>query len=192
MSTIAAEHYSEREPVKRSTILLGTILFLISEVFLFGSLFWVYYYLKYQTSGWPPAHPESTRAIINTIVLLVSSGTIWLALHSIQKGSKNGLAFWLIITVLLGISFLGITVWEWLHEDFLPWSHAYGSIFFTLTGFHALHVFLGVMFMIFLFIRTARNRFSERDYVPVEAGSYYWHFVDFIWLIVFTTLFIVR
>jgi cytochrome c oxidase subunit 3 len=187
---------SRRESVKTSStpMYLGMVLFLISEVFLFGSLFWTYYYLRAENAVWPPASVQLDMipATINTVILLSSSALIWWAGRLIRRGSENGLAVSLAVTVFLGLAFLGITLFEWTHETFRPWTSAYGSIFYTLTGFHALHVFGGVMLMLALFGRALRHRFSSTRFLPIEVGSLYWHFVDFIWIIVFTTLFIVR
>ena len=170
----------------------GMKVFLTSETFLFGSLFWTYYYLRAMTPGWPPEHPSATLAGVNTIFLLASSGTIWLGLRAIRSGNEKGLAGGLIATAILGALFLAITGHEWAHEDFRPWTNAYGSTFYTLTGFHALHVFGGVVLMLVLLTRTVKHRFSAGSFRAVEVGSLYWHFVDVIWLFVFTTLFIVR
>jgi cytochrome c oxidase subunit 3 len=109
-----------------------------------------------------------------------------------NKGNEKGLALGLGITLLLGLTFLGVTVFEWSHEPFRPWTNAYGSIFYTLTGFHALHVFGGVLLLAALLTRTLRHRIGIGKSIGVEVGSYYWHFVDFIWIIVFTTVFVVR
>jgi cytochrome c oxidase subunit 3 len=171
---------------------LGMVLFLISEAFLFGSLFWTYYYLRALTPGWPPEHPSAVLASVNTAILLSSSIVIWLGTQVIRKGHHRGLLLLLLVTTLLGCTFLGITVWEWTHEAFQPWTNAYGSIFFTLTGFHALHVFGGVLLMLALAARTARRRFSAENHLAVDIGSLYWHFVDFIWILVYISLFIVR
>ncbi len=192
----ASRSISRTEPAKlgASNPHTGMILFLVSETFLFGALFWTYYYLRTTSPAWPPQgiSLDAGLAIINTIILLASSVTFWWATRAIQKNSRNGLATGLLITILLGATFLTITGWEWVHETFRPWSHAYGSTFFTLTGFHALHVFGGIVFMVFLLIRTLRHRFSATEHVAVDAGSLYWHFVDFIWLIVFTSIFIIK
>ena len=173
---------------------LGMALFLISEAFLFGSLFTAYYYLRSEAPVWPPAGVEidSTLAIINTVLLLSSSGAIWWAVRSARRGGENSLAAGLAITMVLAAAFLGVTFFEWTHENFTPWTSAYGSIFYTLTGFHALHVFGGVVLMLSLLTRTLRRGFSSGNYTAVEVGSYYWHFVDFIWIIVFTSIFIIR
>ena len=170
----------------------GIILFIISEAFLFGSLFWTYYYLRAWTPGWPPEHPDPVLASINTVVLLPSSYYISRAVSAIQRGNTKGLATWLVVTLSAGVIFLGITVFEWTHESFVPSTNAYGSIFFTLTGFHALHVFGGVLLMAALLNRTLKQRFSAERHVGVEIGSYYWHFVDLVWVFVFATIFIIR
>jgi heme/copper-type cytochrome/quinol oxidase subunit 3 len=184
----------ESESASRSPMRLGMVLFLISEAFLFGSLFWTYYYLRSSNAVWPPSgvQLDLNLALVNTFILLISSASIWWAGRAIRNGNERGLALGLAITVLLALSFLSITIFEWTHEDFRPWTSAYGSIFYTLTGFHALHVFGGIMIMLALFARTVRHRFSSRNLMAVEVGSLYWHYVDFIWLIVFTSLFIVR
>ncbi len=170
----------------------GMAMFIVSEVFLFGALFFTYYYLRGTTTGWPPEHPSASRAIANTVVLLSSSLTIWLAGRSIRLGNVKALTGWLVVTAALGLTFLGITGWEWGSESFKPWTNAYGSIFFTLTGFHALHVLGGVLMLTGLTLRSARGRFSAVNRHAIEVGSIYWHYVDIIWILVFTTIFIVR
>jgi heme/copper-type cytochrome/quinol oxidase subunit 3 len=170
----------------------GILFFLVSEVFLFGSLFWTYYYLRGQTPGWPPEHPDAILASINTFFLLSSSVTMWWAIRSIRLGRESGLALGLGATLVLGATFLGITIFEWIHEPFQPWTNAYGSIFFTLTGFHALHVLAGLLLISALLTRTLRHRFSSTRFLGAEIGSYYWHFVDLIWIFVFSSIFIIR
>jgi cytochrome c oxidase subunit 3 len=174
------------------TLKTGMKVFLTSEAFLFGSLFWTYYYLRALTPGWPPEHPSATLAGVNTILLLASSLTVWLGLRAIRAGDEGGLARGLAATAVLGAIFVAITAHEWAHEDFRPWTNAYGSTFYTLTGFHALHVSGGVVLMLVLLNRTLKHRFSGSNFLAVEVGSLYWHFVDVIWLLVFSTLFVVR
>jgi heme/copper-type cytochrome/quinol oxidase subunit 3 len=174
--------------------LTGMLVFLASEAFLFGSLFFTYFYLKINTPVWPPAgvHLDNGLAIINTVILLSSSGVVWLASKFIRKGNVSGLAAALLATAVMGSAFLGITVWEWTHEAFRPWSIAYGAIFYTMTGFHALHVLGGVLLMLALSIRARRGRYSRGNFTAIEVGSFYWHYVDFIWILVFITLFLIR
>jgi len=170
-------------------------LFIISEAFLFGSLFWTYYYLRLQSGPhWPPegVHLALGLVSLNTVILLSSSPTMHLATLSVRRNDRRALLFWLPITILLGTTFLGITLWEWVHAPFRPWSHAYGSIFFTLTGFHALHVLGGLFVLLALWVRALRGRISKRHHLDLEVGGLYWHFVDFVWIFVYTTIFWVR
>ncbi len=192
-SNIDVDH-AVTEKISQSPMYMGMILFLISEAFLFGSLFWTYYYLRAENPVWPPAgvHLDVVLASINTAILLSSSVTIWWAGRAIRQGREKSLAWGLAVTMLLGITFLGITIFEWTHEDFSPWTSAYGSIFYTLTGFHALHVLGGVLLILALLTRTLKNRITPAKFGAVEIGSLYWHYVDLIWIIVFTTLFIVK
>jgi cytochrome c oxidase subunit 3 len=175
-------------------ILTGVVIFLISEFFLFGALFFTYYYLRSVSQPWPPSgvHLDMGRPIANTVILLASSAVIYMGVRAARRGNWQRAGWFLVITLSLGVMFLGITVWEWLQETFRPWSSAYGSIFYTLTGFHALHVFGGIMLLTALHNRIRHNRFSTGNYQAIELGSIYWHYVDFIWILVFITLFIVR
>jgi heme/copper-type cytochrome/quinol oxidase subunit 3 len=188
MSVSAAELPTAR----KSPMPMGIAMFLTSESFLFGSLFWTYYYLRAYGSGWPYHHPSALMASFNTVILLASSAVIWAGGRAIRRGSEHGLRNALIGTAVLGAVFLGITFHEWWREDFRPWTDAYGSIFYTLTGFHALHVLGGVVLMLALLSRTVRHRYSAENHVAIEVASTYWHFVDAVWLVVFSTLFIVR
>jgi len=184
----------ESPAVQPSKNYFGMVMFLISEAFLFGSLFWTYYYLRATTQVWPPAgvKPDLMLASINTILLLSSSAVIWWAGRSIRRGNQKALAASLMITMALATIFLGITIFEWIQVPFRPWTHAYGSIFYTLTGFHALHVFCGILLMAALLTRTLKGRFSATNFKAVEIGSLYWHFVDLIWILVFVSIFIVK
>jgi heme/copper-type cytochrome/quinol oxidase subunit 3 len=188
-ASVTAEEKTSNSPMK-----WGIVLFLMSEAFLFGSLFATYYYLRAETAVWPPVgvQIDSALGVINTVILLSSSGVMWWAGKSIQNNNQKGLTKGLAAVIVLGVIFLGITIFEWTHESFRPWTSAYGSIFYTLTGFHALHVLGGVALMAALLRRNLKHQFSASRFMAVEIGSLYWHFVDLIWIFVFTTLFIVR
>lgn len=174
---------------------LGMALFLVSEAFLFGSLFIIYYYLRANTVGaWPPANVHLALGLVtvNTVLLLSSSVTMHAATAAIRRGRQGSLARWLLATIVLGAAFLGITAWEWTHATFRPWDHAYGSIFYTLTGFHALHVLIGLGVLAALLARATRGRFSAQRHLAVEVGGLYWHFVDGVWIAVYSTIFLIR
>ncbi len=174
---------------------LGMILFLISESFLFASLFIIYYYLRgYSLPHWPPAGVEVHLNVstINTFVLLSSSLTVYLAVRAARRGNTSRLAVWLASTMLLGSVFIAIKLYEWATNSFGPWDHAYGSIYYTLTGLHALHVLIGLGILSALLGRTLAGRFSAQRHSAVELGSLYWHFVDLVWIFVFSTIYLVR
>jgi cytochrome c oxidase subunit 3 len=179
----------------QSTPYLGMALFLISESFLFGSLFWTYFYLRGRLlPDWPPQGVQLAMVLvsINTAILLSSSGTMQWAIGSVQRGSRGGLVLGLLATIALGATFLGITGWEWVHVPFRPWSHAYGSIFYTLTGFHGAHVLGDLLLLLALLVRAWRGLVGRGRSLAVEVGGLYWHFVDAVWVGVFTSLFIIR
>jgi len=182
----------ESAGARASRLRTGVALFLVSEACLFGSLFWTYYYLRGLTPGWPAHFPSATLPAFNTLVLLAGSGTAWVAARTVRRGSRTRLSAALLATAILGAAFLAVTFWEWGHEVFRPWTDAYGSVFFTLTGFHALHVFGGVVLMLALYARTVRHKISSRNHTTIDVGSLYWHFVDLIWILVFTTVFLIR
>ncbi len=191
---MSAAHTGELEGRRGiPTLFVGMAMFLISETFLFGNLFTTYFYLRGKSPVWPPqgVELELPLILVNTIILLTSSVTMQWAINRAQAGRK-GLVTPLIVTMLLGAVFLSIKGWEWYHAGFRPWDHAYGSIFFTLTGFHGLHVLGGIGVLAALLVRTLRIRGTPMAPLPVEVGGLYWHYVDFIWIFVFGSIYIVR
>lgn len=170
------------------------LLFIVSETFLFGSLFSSYFYLRAKSLLWPPegVHFEMALVTFNTLILLSSSVTMQWAVMSAGKGDQKGLIKGLMGTMLLGTMFLIIKAVEWGRDVFRPWDHAYGSVYFTLTGFHALHVLLGLFILAALFIRARNQLFTSKRHLPVIVGGLYWHYVDAVWILVFATLFIIK
>jgi len=194
MSAHAQPATVEERPLATS-MGLGMALFLLSEAFLFGSLFIIYYYLRSHAPGlWPPEGVELHFAFssANTLILLSSSVALHLGIRAIRRDDRRGLASALLLTILLGSVFLAVKLYEWSSNSFGPWDHAYGSIYYTLTGFHALHVFAGLGILGALLTRAWAGRFSARHHLAVELGGLYWHFVDVVWLAVYTTLYLVR
>jgi cytochrome c oxidase subunit 3 len=178
----------------RNPMYAGIIAFFFSESFLFSALFFAYYYMKFNSQVWPPqgVNIDLTLAIPLTVILLTSSLVVWAAGKSLERGNILGLILLLSVTALLGAGFMGITVFEWLNSGFTPASHAYGSIFFTLTGFHFMHVFGGTLLLTILMVRSMRGHYSSKSMTGIKIGSYYWHFVDIIWILVFITVFIIK
>lgn len=179
---------------RQTPLYLGMALFIVSETFLFGSLFWTYFYLRSKTPIWPPegVHLEVTLMSANTLILLASSATMGRALASMRRGDERGLVRGLSTTILLGSAFLVIKAFDWVTAPFRPWDHAYGSIYFTLTGFHALHLLIGILVLGALLLRARRGLFPSGHSLPLEVGGLYWHFVDLVWVLVFLSLFVIR
>ena len=176
--------------------LVGMLLFISSEVMFFGGLFATYFNARASFSGeWgpPPGAPELEVlpiALPITIILLTSSLTMHQAVRAIRRGSSGGLRVWLLITLLLGILFLAGQAYDYTQLGFGISDGVFGTEFYTLTGFHGAHVFGGVVGLLILAARAGQGQFSARNHVAVEAVSYYWHFVDIVWIGLFTTLYI--
>ncbi len=175
---------------------LGILLFIHSEVMLSASFFAAYFFLRVVVGPdtWPPQGIELPVLIagINTVVLISSSFTVHYALEAIRKGNHDGLKLGLVMTWLLGATFLFIQINEYIHIGFTPRDGAFGSIFFSLTGLHGAHVFVGLLLLTFATIRAFRGHFgpAQKDHLGVEVPGIYWHFVDIMWIVVFMTVYI--
>jgi cytochrome c oxidase subunit 3 len=195
----AHEHHGPPEAHQSSRIdrqTLGVLLFIVSEVMLFGAFFASYFFLRVVVSPpeWPPAPFELPVAVagMNTAILFSSSFTVHYALEAIRHGNRNGMILGLGATWLLGATFLFIQLNEYVHIGFSARDGAFGSIFYGLTGLHGAHVFVGLLLLTFVNIRAWRGHFGPepKDHLGVEMAGIYWHFVDVMWLIVFTTVYV--
>jgi cytochrome c oxidase subunit 3 len=189
VSTSAAHHRSGAP-----TILFGTILFLASELLFFGGLFGAYYALRAQTSPWPPegVELETLLAAVATLLLVLSSGTFHLGLVAARRERIGGLRVWIGITLLLGALFLSLQVLDYSRLSFEVSSHAYGTMYYAMTGLHWLHVAAGLVLMCVLLGRIAQGAYRGGQIDGLHAVGYYWHFVDVVWIGLFATLFLVR
>jgi len=176
------------------TAWVGMVIFLGSWTVMFAALFFAYGLLRVQSSVWPPdgyARLPLLLPAINTAVLLLSS----VALHRGQLAvrSNRPLFPWLLTTLGLGLVFLALqgVVWNslWL-EGFVTASGRYGSIFYTLTAFHALHVLVGLGFLLWLIPRSLQSTYTPRDNTPVRLTAMFWHFVDIVWIVLFVTVYV--
>ena len=175
---------------------LGILLFILSEIMLFASFFAAYFFIRIVTGPetWPPPGVELPVLIagINTVILVSSSFTVHYALEAIRKDNHEGLKLGLVLTWLLGATFLFIQINEYIHIGFTPRDGAFGSIFFSLTGLHGAHVFVGLLLLTFATVRAFRGHFgpAQKDHLGVEVPGIYWHFVDIMWIIVFASIYI--
>ena len=197
MST-AVRRVEEREEAtshSRPLSWYGMIFFIASEAVFFANLIAAYLYLRvrdgsaFNPLGTGHVELDKTLAAINTVILLSSSIPMHLAGRSIAKGDRSGLKRWLPLTIILGATFIGIQMYEYLNNGFGPDRGVVGSTFYVLTGFHGAHVTAGIVFLAVCFFRSMRGDFTKDRHFAVTAAEMYWHFVDAVWIILVTTLY---
>ena len=174
---------------------VGTIVWLSSELMFFAALFGMYFTLRAEAAPalWtPPDIKVDGLRLFFTSVLIASSGTMQMAVHRIKQGNVSSMRRWTVLTMVMGITFLAGQAHEWINLPFTIASDAYGSAFYAMTGFHGLHVFAGLLIMMVMLGRAATGAYSDREYAGVEVTAYYWHFVDIVWIGLFTTIFVIR
>jgi cytochrome c oxidase subunit III len=172
---------------------LGMLLFIISEIMLFGAFFTAYFFIRVVgEADWPAQGEELPVAIagVNTAILLSSSFTMHWALEGARNENRRALQIGLLTTALLGLSFLVIQVNEYVHLGFSPQDNAQGTIFYGLTGLHGAHVFVGLSLLTFATVRAFRGHFTAKEHRGVEVPGIYWHFVDVMWIFVYSTLYL--
>ncbi len=164
-----------------------------TEGALFAYLLFSYYYSLLQASGpWPPeGAPALTLALPNTFVLLASSVAVWVGERGIRKNQRLQMLFGFAGAFLLGVVFVAVQLKEWSNKTFSLDTHLYGSFYFTITGFHMAHVVVGLLVLAALGFWGFRGHYSRERHEPVSIGALYWHFVDVVWLAVFTTFYLV-
>ncbi|MGG1632924.1 cytochrome o ubiquinol oxidase subunit III [Paenibacillus sp. FSL A5-0031] len=180
---------------QESMKMFGFWLFLITDVILFGTLFATYVVLRLNTDGGPTGAEllEMNGIIISTFILLTSSFTSGIAVLEMNKGNKRGLILWLAITAVLGASFIYLEVNEFMHlvhEGANIGTSAYWSAFFVLVGTHGLHVSLGLVWMIALILQIRRRGITPVTKRKVGIISLYWHFLDVVWIFVFSIVYL--
>jgi cytochrome c oxidase subunit III len=172
---------------------LGIFLFIISEVMLFGAFFTAYFFLRVvRGDPWPApgtAIPVAVAAV-NTAVLVSSSLTMHWALVSAKAGNRAGMKAGLFTTFFLGLTFLSVQLNEYVHLGWSPQDSAQGTIFYGLTGLHGAHVTVGLLLLAFANARAFRGHFSPEEHRGVEVPGIYWHFVDVMWIFVFSALYV--
>lgn len=186
----------KQEPLisRISPPMLGLWIFIASESLFFGLLISSYLYLRIRAGAWPPADaPELDLLIpaINSVVLLSSGVTMHGAHEAMRRGDRVVYMGGVLVTMLLGSVFLLGQAYEYVHAGFGLSSGILGSSFFTLTGFHGAHVFVGLVFLGLVLLRAARGHYSADRHLAVEASALYWHFVDVVWVVLFTVLYLI-
>jgi cytochrome c oxidase subunit 3 len=185
----AAHRSSRVEPQ-----LLGMLLFIISEVMVFGAFFTAYFFIRVAQGDPWPAHGTTLPvavAGVNTAILMSSSFTLHWAEAAIKKGNRFGLKAGILTTFLLGCAFLFIQINEYANIGFAPQDQAQATIFYSLTGLHGAHVFIGLTLLLIVTIRAFRGHYSPEEHRGVEVPGIYWHFVDIMWIVVYTTVYLI-
>jgi len=176
---------------------LGLKLFLVSETAIFGAFFAHYYYSRMHQAVWPPEgapHLATSLPAIATLILMISSATVNRAHHLLQHGKNLASRRWVVLTIVLGVVFLTIQGYEWgflkAFDEFTFNEGVYGTLFYIMTGFHGLHVATGLLLLLLVYIRLTLGHFTPQRHFAFLAASWYWHFVDVIWIFLFGTIYL--
>ena len=194
----ASGHVDQLYVETRELRLQGFLLFLIADCVLFSSFIFAYLYMRNSGQGWPPPGIQRLDvgfAAWNSVVLFGSGATMHYALENFKHGKFIRYMWFLIGTIILGAGFLGGQAYEYNHlinAEHVTWSGSgiFGASFFTLTGMHGMHVFFGVCYLTVLLLQSAAGVYSHGKYFGITAGTLYWHFVDVIWVVLFSIFYL--
>ena len=205
---VALAHQFDSLEQQRDATTLGMWVFLVTEVLFFGGLFTVYSVYR---SSYPEAFAAASHELdillgtINTVILITSSLTMALAVHAAQVGQRKALIAFLVVTMLLGAAFLGIKSVEYYHKfvehhvpgpgfqferEYFRHAQLFFSLYFMMTGLHALHMVIGVGIMLWMVAWAWRGTITAEYYSPIEISGLYWHFVDIVWIFLFPLLYL--
>jgi len=185
-----------------SNVVLGMLLFITSEVMFFAGLFAAYFNVRANAAQWPPVNPETGEAFHlailpfvgpATVLLILSSFTCQFAVWAIRRGDRVGFLRNIAVTFIIGLVFLGMQALDYAllySEGITLQSGTFGTTYFTLTGFHGAHVFGGAIMLGVVLYRGMAGQFSAKHHDAVEAASLYWHFVDVVWILLFSLLYL--
>ncbi|MGH3665029.1 MAG: cytochrome c oxidase subunit 3 [Egibacteraceae bacterium] len=191
----AAAIATVRPPAGRRLGWWGMTTLVMTEAMLFALLLFTYVYLATRAEQWPPegvAEPELLRSGIRSLLLFASSATMSWADRGIRRGCRGRFETGLVVTFLLAAVFMAGHVEEMrtLPAEFTWASHAYGSLFYTITNFHAAHLTVGMALLAFTYLASRRGHFSAEEHLGATTTSIYWHFVDVVWVFVYTLLYL--
>jgi cytochrome c oxidase subunit 3 len=173
---------------------VGTTVWLASELMFFGGLFAAYFTIRAASTTWPPpgVKLDVLQSGLFTVLLVASSATLQLGERALGTGRRTHARRWIVVTLALGALFVANQGYEWGHIPFSASSHAYGSLFFLMTGFHGLHVIGGLLAMLGVLLRMSGPQADPGEGTVLEVVTYYWHFVDVVWIALYSTLFLLK
>ncbi len=185
--------YDSGPPVERGKFAIW--LFLATEIMFFSGLIGAYIVLRSGASTWP--NPADRLAVdltaVNTFILICSSYTMVLSLFAAEKGDKGGTLKWLGLTILIGSAFVSVQVYEYIeliHHGNIPSKDIFWSTFYVMTGFHGTHVVIGVIWLATVWVRVLKGKYPPQNYLGIELAGLYWHFVDLVWVLLFTIVYL--
>lgn len=196
---IIKESKNEHTPRVRMGFRYGMVMFIASEVMFFVAFFWAFVNSALDPNdvkdfAWPPANIQTLNPFdlpwFNTLLLLLSGTTITWAHHSLLEGDIKDMIQKTMMTIGLGVVFLVVQAFEYMHAPFLFKDGIYPSTFYMATGFHGFHVFVGACFLTVTWYRAKQGQFTKDDHFGFEAAAWYWHFVDVVWLFLFVLVYI--
>ncbi len=195
VQTMTSEHLETNTGLDNRKLLMW--LFLASECLFFGSFIAAYLLYRDRSVTGPYAKDlyDIPFTSVSSFVLLMSSLTMVLALAAVQRGDIRGMRIWLLATSLLGMTFLGGQAFEFTQfyrEGLTLHTNMFGTTFFVLTGFHGAHVTVGVLILMSLFSASFKGKIKQENNLTVELAGLYWHFVDIVWIIIFTLVYLVQ
>lgn len=175
-------------------VVLGTVIFIASETMFFSALFATYYDLKSTSAVWPPpyVHLDELGPAFGTAFLLISSGMMFPMLRALRRRNFKAAYGWLYGAIIGGLGYIGTAMHGYSRQEFNMHTSAYASIYLTMTGFHLLHVVVGVIMMLALYAGLRSPAFRSDQHGGAEAVSYYWHFVTVMWFGIYSTVYWIR
>ena len=197
--TDEAQNQGHHNRVVQVGLRYGMSLFIASEVMFFAAFFWAFFNASLFPSAaidftWPPEGVITFNAfdlpLLNTLILLLSGCTVTWAHHALLVGNRRDLVRGLALTVVLGALFTALQAYEYSHAAFGFRDGIYSSTFYMATGFHGFHVLVGTIFLLVCLIRAMKGHFKEDHHFGFEAAAWYWHFVDVVWLFLFSCVYI--
>ena len=189
--TEVAAHHEEHPDLR----MFGVVLFLVAETMIFAGLFAAFLIYRSMLPDWPPEGAELELLLpgINTIILVASSFVMHKGQAAIKNNDNKGLQLWFGITAAMGAAFLVGQVYEYSHMQFGLTNHLFGSCFYALTGFHGLHVTVGLLLILMVLFRSRKEgHYSGEEHFGVEASELYWHFVDVVWIVLFILVYLLQ
>jgi heme/copper-type cytochrome/quinol oxidase subunit 3 len=191
--TAAAPEESARALSGRSTAWWGVVVLILTEGMIFATLLSSYLFIRAASKEWPPPPievPELTKIWFFTAILLGSSLPMAIAEHGIAKGNVRRLKVGLTMVLVMGVTFFCYLIYEYRQLKFGIRDNAYGTLFYSITGLHGAHVVGGLLMISLLLVKTWMGKFSAERHVTVQVVAMYWHFVDGVWVFVFSTLYL--